>query len=176
MSKYRLDSFLSEELEGFKSTLKQTSYDSANDHYLCQDDQLNNVFNFDAYVQAKCVVGKVTPASPDAIYLGKRNLFFVEFRNQIWPDVDKHQMKRKFDSGTTILKEMLKGFTPKDCKYFFCVVHKKETSSRRYRQGVERAQQRFSFDELNKALGYFYDRVIVDDVDFYKSEFSELRC
>ena len=34
-------------------------------------------------------------------------------------------MKRKFESGTKILKEeLLNGFYPKDVEYIFCVVYK----------------------------------------------------
>mgnify|MGYP003607823914 CR=1 FL=1 len=176
MNKHRLDNFLARELSAYQSTFKDTSFDSVNKVYVCTDVQVKQVYDFDAYIQAKFGKNAIMPASPDAIYVGAKRLYFVEFKNQIWSKVDKQQIAQKFRDGTSALKSLLADFTPRDCKFVFCVVHKKETSSRAYWRGVEAGAERFNFDALNKDLDEFYDDIIVRDVDFYRQNFNELSC
>ena len=176
MNRFRLDNFLAQELSTHQSTFKDTSYDKTNDEYVCSDEQVKQVYDFDAYIRAKFGKNAVMPASPDAIYVGAKHLYLVEFKNQIWSKVDKQQIAQKFRDGTSALKSLLADFTPRDCKFVFCVVHKKETSSRAYWRGVEAGAERFNFDALNKEHSGFYDDIIVRDVDFYRQNFNELSC
>ena len=174
MNKYNLQDFLQVTLEGCLSTFKETSYDKANQQYLCSDTETKNVFDFDLYVE-KLPVDK-TPASPDAIYIGEKQLYFVEFKNQRVSDIENEPMKQKFRQGTTILKELLKDFSPKDCKYFFCVVYKSDSSRYSYSKYIERNSPRFGLAEENEELGSFYDEIITRDIDFYKQSFKQLNC
>lgn len=175
MNRYRLDEFLKSEFAPYQSTFKDTSYDSINNVHLCTDETVANVYDFDAYVAAK-FGGEVTPASPDAIFLGPKDLYFIEFKNQRWKDVNRSQLERKFIGGTRILKELLADFQPRDIKRFLCVVHKPDPSERAYRRGVDSACLRFAFDGLNANLGGFYDEVFVRSVEFYRQQFCELNC
>ena len=81
MNKYKLEDFLKDVLAKHQSTFKVTSYDIKNNHYLCSDTVTNPVFDFDSYVEANFEHRKL-PASPDAIYIGDKKLYFVEFKNQ----------------------------------------------------------------------------------------------
>ena len=80
MNKYSLQEHLQEELTPFTSTFKATSYDEEKDEYLCSDARTPHVYDFDAYVKEHC--HHPTPASPDAIHVGSKDLYFVEFKNQ----------------------------------------------------------------------------------------------
>lgn len=175
MNKYSLRQHLAQELGQHLSTFKKTSLDDANNVHLCRDEATAEVYDFDAYVRA--LGADPIPASPDAIHAGSKDLYFVEFKNQRISDIDQAQMQRKFAAGTDILKELLKSFSPKDCRYHFCVVLKNQPRSRYmdYRH-IEQNVVRFGLDELNKDLGGFYDHVVTESLDFYIEKFKQLRC
>ncbi|WP_306575662.1 hypothetical protein [Oligella urethralis] len=164
------------EFENYRSTLKETSFDLTNNEFLCEDESVDNVFDFDAYVKAKFGNVDALPASPDAICLGSKHLYFVEFKNQEWSRVNKPQIVRKFRDGTQFLKTLLSKFSPRDNKFYFCVVYKKDTSTRAYHRNIQASQERYSFDAINEELGGFYDEIFVHDIDFYKQNFSQLVC
>ena len=175
MNKYSLREHLQEALEPFVSTLKSTSFDQENNTHLCQDESTPQVYDFDAYVGAHCP--HPIPASPDAIHIGGKDLYFVEFKNQKPRDVDKAQMQRKFEAGTRILQDLLKDFSPRDCRYHFCVVMKNQPKPRfmDFRR-IEENVIKFGLDELNQKLGHFYDHVVTESVDFYVEQFKGLQC
>jgi len=175
MNKYNVRNYLSQKLRGFASTFKATSFDNANGEYLCNDQVTGEVYDFDAYV-LHCGIQPI-PASPDAIYTGSKDIYFVEFKNQRASDIDKAQMQRKFESGTMILKSLLENFTARDCRYHFCVVMKNQPRPRfmDYRH-IEKNVVRFGLEELNEKMGRFYDNIVTENLDFYVEEFKELRC
>jgi hypothetical protein len=175
MNKYSLRQHLAQELGPHVSTFKETSLDDANNVHLCSDETTAEVYDFDAYVRARG--DDRIPASPDAIHAGHKDLYFVEFKNQRISDIDTAQMKRKFAAGTEILKELLKDFSPKDCRYHFCVVLKNQPRSRYMDfRHIEQNVVRFGLDELNNELGGFYDHVVTESLDFYMDQFKELQC
>jgi len=175
MNKYSLREHLQQALEPFVSTLKAASYDKTNQEYVCKDKAISEVYDFDAYVKERCK--HPIPASPDAIHIGSKDLYFVEFKNQRISDIDKSQMQRKFKAGTEILKDLLQDFSAKDCRYHFCVVTKSQPKPRfmDFRH-VEKSVVSFGLDELNKELGDFYDHVVTESLDFYIKEFESLQC
>lgn len=175
MNKYSLKDHMRSELEPYTSTLKATSWDNANEQYLCQDQTTPDVYDFDQYVKQRC--GHPTPASPDAIHIGRKDLYFVEFKNQTADQVDTEQIKKKFEAGTSILKGLLQNFGAKDCKYHFCVVMKDKPRPRYmdYRH-IENSIVKFGLQALNQELGSFYDRVVTETLDFYVKEFKEIKC
>ncbi len=175
MNKYSLKQHLAQELGPHVSTFKETSLDDANNVQLCSDETTAEVYDFDAYVRARG--DDPIPASPDAIHAGHKDLYFVEFKNQRISDIDTAQMKRKFAAGTEILKELLKDFSPKDCRYHFCVVLKNQPKSRYMDSShIEQNVVRFGLDALNQELGDFYDHVVTESLDFYVEKFKELKC
>lgn len=175
MNKYSLRQHLAQELAPHLSTFKATSFDDANNTYLCSDETTGDVYDFDAYVRARRA--DPIPASPDAIHTGNKDLYFVEFKNQRSGDIDKTQMQRKFVAGTEILKELLQEFSARDCRYHFCVVMKNQPRSRYMDFGhIERNVVRFGLDELNQNLGGFYDNIVTESLDFYVDQFKALQC
>ena len=175
MNKYSLREHFQQALTPFASTLKETSLDKENNTHLCRDETTPQVYDFDAYVRARCP--HPIPASPDAIHIGSKDLYFVEFKNQLPADVDKAQMQRKFEAGTGILKDLLKDFSAKDCRYHFCVVMKAQPKPRfmDFRH-IEQSAVRFELDALNQRLGGFYDHVVNESLDFYVDKLKELQC
>ena len=175
MNKYSLQEHLQEELTTFTSTFKATSYDEEKDEYLCSDARTPHVYDFDAYVKEHC--HHPTPASPDAIHVGSKDLYFVEFKNQFPGTIDKAGMQRKFQDGTRILKNLLQKFSAKDCEYHFCVVFKNQPKPRYMDfRHVENNVVKFGLAELNRQLGDFYDHVVTESLDFYVKEFKALTC
>lgn len=177
MNKYCIKSYLNQQLVCFSSTLKQTSHDDANDEYLCHDEATKPVYDFDAYVRDN-FDQTVLPASPDAIYIGEKKLYFVEFKNQFPSDIDTAQIKRKFMKGTDILQKLLSKFLPRDVKFIFCVVHKEKVQCNRHfiASHIEGRSTLFGLAEENARFGNFYDEVITESVDFYTENFHQLNC
>jgi hypothetical protein len=175
MNKYSLRDFLYEKFSSYISTLKDTSFDSENSIYLCNDTSTSNVYDFDKYVKSNFDTSRL-PSSPDAIYLGNKKLYFIEFKNQIPSAITTSEIKSKFHKGTTILKEILKEFTPRDVEYIFCVVFKNSGSTYFDSSHIESNITRFGLKEKNKELGSFYSEIITENVKFYKSNFSSLNC
>ena len=188
MNKENWADYLESVLEDCKcrSTFKETSKDDANSHYLCNDDdKTKKVYDFDRYVK-KQYPKLNRPASPDAIYLGNKKLYFVEFKNQsentFDKDKEKEKIRKKFESGTKILQELLQNYSSTDCKKYFCLVVNinKNIKNQGYKNVALRQNTTLSVEsylnELNKTSGNFYDSVYANDVDFYKKEFIDLSC
>ncbi|HQR82799.1 MAG TPA: hypothetical protein PK283_07820, partial [Thiotrichales bacterium] len=166
-------SHLGEILNSCQSTFKETSFDKQNKEYLCSDVTTAPVYDFDQYVRT--LDREKTPASPDAIYLGNKVLYFVEFKNSVPSDIKTPEIKAKFRDGTNILIQLLNVFTPKDVRFVFCVVYKAQQS--KYFGGtayIESLAVKFGLNEFNKELGSFYDEVITQDVEFYKKAHASL--
>lgn len=175
MNKHDLREFLHTELEPYASSFHETSFDKENNVHLCSDKKTENVYDFDKYIAARCNT-ELLPASPDAIHVGKKNLYFVEFKNQRANKVDAAQIRRKFAQGTTILKELLDQFSPRDCKYHFCVVFRDDQKARFFNPShIERSAILYGLEELNAEQGKFYDRIITQDIGFFKAQ-KQLHC
>jgi len=175
MNKYAIQTHLASVLEPYQSSFKDTSYDKENKEHLCSDAQTNPVYDFDQY--ARTLPADKHPASPDAIYLGKKTLYFVEFKNSSPSTINNPQMQKKFKDGTNILTDLLKTFAPKDVRYVFCVVYKQQKAQYFNPAHIESQTVKFGLAEINRELGNFYDETITEDVDFYKKAYSSaLSC
>lgn len=175
MNKYNLKDFLSRELEPHRTTLKGVSYDDENQEHLCSDSTTSNVYSFDEYIEKNFDRTKL-PASPDAIFIGDKKLYFVEFKNSLPRDINSANMKAKFEEGTKVLRNLLKDFLPRDVEFVFCVVHKNQTAKYFNSSHIQSSQARFGLADKNQELGRFYSEVLVEDLNFYKSRFSQLQC
>lgn len=72
---------------------------------------------------------------------------------------------------------MLKDFSPRDNVFIFCVVFEDQKRSRFFNSRyIEANSIKFGLEELNKEFDNFYDEIITQDVDFYKSNFINLAC
>lgn len=172
-----LEGYLSE----FKSTFEKTSLDTAKQEYLCQD-SLHSVYNFDAYVKASFPNNNL-PSSPDAIYVGIKKVYFVEFKNSRPEDIDNKSIRDKFNRGTEVLQGLLKDFTPKDVRFIFCVVYRSSKSTSKNDSPlyfnsslVEKNIVKFGLEEENSKFNNFYSHILTNDVDFYKETFKNLTC
>lgn len=175
MNKYNLREFMDKKFSSYISTLKNTSFDSENGVHLCSDTSTSNVYDFDKYVREHFDRSRL-PSSPDAIYLGQKKLYFVEFKNQIPSAITSSEIKSKFEKGTLILKEILKDFTPRDVEYIFCVVFKNNSTRYFNSNHIESNITRFGLEKKNEELDLFYDEIITENVEFYKNSFSSLNC
>ena len=84
MNKENWADYLASVLEDCESTFKQTSVDNSDKNnlkYLCHNTRTKKVYDFDKYVKKQNLKSN-RPASPDALYLGDKKLYFVEFKNQ----------------------------------------------------------------------------------------------
>lgn len=170
-NKYKLRDYLETVFTECKSTFHETSYDDCNNEYLCNNTITQPVYDFDNYVLKNCT--DCLPASPDAIYVGRKDLYFVEFKNQHISDINSSQIKKKFSEGTKILKEILQDFMPKDCNYYFCVVVRDAPKPRLFDSNYfERSGIRFGLKEINDEEGQFYNQIYTETVDFFKSTFA----
>ena len=176
MNKFSIREFLRCELAEHTSSFKETSYDEVNAQNVCQDESTADVYDFDAYVRTKHDKSKL-PASPDAVYIGHKHLYFVEFKNQPANAVSKENIQRKFRCGTAILQSLLTEFKPRDCKYNFCVVFHTQKKPR-YFDGrhIEQSAVHFELDRLNAEFNNFYDQIFTADARFFAEKFSELQC
>lgn len=179
MNKYCINDVLSNQLASYRTTLQQASYDDKNQVYLCSNRQLTDVYDFDAYVRDKYDRSNL-PASPDAIYVGHKKVYFIEFKNQYMRDIDPSNIKNKFRKGTMILSEgLLANFSPRDIEYIFCVVSKdqRQTSAVYFDSShIEDNIIRFGLDDENQTLGGFYSTIITQPLSFYKEGFKEISC
>lgn len=175
MNKYDVKDFLKDKLKGHSSTLKETSYDTANEQYLCNDTRTVDVYDFDSYVESNFDKNKL-PASPDAVLLGNKVVYFIEFKNQLPENINNINIKNKFEKGTEILKHLLRDFSPRDVKYIFCVVHQAKISRYFNPEHIQSNVTKFGLEEKNSELGGFYSRIITENINFYKLNFKKLEC
>lgn len=158
-----------------KSTFRDTSLDTKNSKHLCTDKSSTPVYDFDKYIKDNN--DYPLPASPDAIYLGKNKFYFVEFKNSPITNIKLHNIKNKFNSGTRVLKAILRDFLPqKKYKFIFCVVYRSPEVKYFDPISIESNIIRFGLNEENINNDKFYDKIFTNDVNFYKKEFSMLNC
>ena len=176
MDSENIKEYLSNILNNCKSTFKDTSLDDRGgrtQNYLCQDNK-TQVFDFDKYVRENIDIP--LPASPDAVYLGNQKFYFVEFKNSPIFNINDVNIKNKFNSGTSILKNLLNDYLPSDIKFIFCVVYKSPQASYFNPMHIESNIIRFGLDKENINQNNFYSNIITEDVEFYKNEFKQLQC
>ena len=169
--------YLREVFKEYKSTFHQTSFDKNNKIYLCEESNLE-VFNFDSYIKHD-KKGENLPASPDAIYLNRKKVYSVEFKNAPFENIKNKVIINKFISGTNILKDLLKQFNLDGMQFIFCVVYKPANAKVQFFDSshIESNIIRFGLEEENKKLDSFYAHIITEDVNFYKKQFQkELTC
>jgi hypothetical protein len=167
-----IKSYLQQIFSSYTQTLKNTSYDSKNNVYLCADETLQPVYNFDEYVKDNNNNSSL-PSSPDAIYLGKNKFYFIEFKNSSLRNINNNNIRKKFNCGTKILKRILLNHLPQDnFKFIFCVVYKYSEVNYKYfnSEHIESNSVRFGLAEENIKNDSFYNEIITENVNFYKNK------
>jgi hypothetical protein len=163
------------------STFKETSLDSDNNIYLCQDETVETI-NFDKIIEEKYPDSNKRPQSFDCVYLDKysKNIYLIEFKNEKKPD--KENIRGKLLDGKKelfILLDELKVPTI-DYKFIFCLVYNKyHPKYERHKRGLFKS---ITFEFLNeyKDSG-FIDDIYTEDVNFFTKQFKkktlkELSC
>jgi len=177
---HKLVTFMHETFKDCESTFKKTSLDDRGgsvENYLCQDD-ITKVYDFDKYVKETYSPSPL-PSSPDAIYVGDKKIYFVEFKNQSLYMVNKKKrnIRKKFKDGTNILKNLLSSYLPSNVEFIFCVVYKTDDKPKHFNpRHIMNSSARFNLDAENKNCDNFYTKIIIQNVDFYKKRFTQLHC
>ena len=174
MNNKDLSNILEEKFKDCLSTLKDTSFDNDNNQYLCFDEE-QKVYNFDDYVKKI----KQIPASPDAIFLNKGKLYFIEFKNSYYKDINKRNIKNKFRKGAEIIQEIIEKIYFSKYQFIFCVIYKKNPQTQRVapEKIKENLKKRVEgLKDINKdELSNFYDTILVNDIDFFKKKFRKIK-
>ena len=165
----------------FKSTFRETSFDSDNSHYLCTDESCE-VINFDNVVEEKYPDSNTRPKSFDALYVYKNIIFCIEFKNQKPSQVNNQDVGGKLTEGKAELDTLLQTLNIQVNEYSFvyCVAYKKCIEPRdRYKCGIEKGKVLFGLEQY-KHQGLVKE-IFTDNVDFFTKEFKkqfqkELAC
>ena len=171
MSKYNLQEHVDTIFKNYEATFSEVSLDSQNNTSLCTN-TTTKVYNFDKYITEQQTSTKL-PASPDGIYVGKKNLYFVEFKNQQYHNIDKENIQAKFKEGTKILEQLIDKQQFKECNFYFCVVYQKNERTKFDYSGIEKNKIKFGLENINN----YYTQIITDNVGEFKETFKqELQC
>ena len=149
-------------------SLKETSEDSENQQHLCQSSM--EVYDFD------CIVKKLypmkQPASYDALMVDeeKKLVYCIEFKNQRPSQINNANIKNKLTHGKEILDTICanENVTKKDYQFIYCVVHK--PAQNRYSNPLVDRETKF---ELKAYIGTHFDKIVTNDIDFFKNEFKK---
>jgi len=167
--------------QSFKSTFKETSFDSDNSHYLCTDESCE-VINFDKVVEEKYPDSNTRPKSFDALYIHGNIIFCIEFKNQKPSQIINQNVCEKLTEGKSELDTILQRLNVQINNYHFvyCVAYKKCIEPRdRYKCGIEKGKVLFGLEQYkNQGL---VKEVFTDSIDFFTKEFrkqfpKELSC
>ena len=165
----------------FKSTFKETSFDSENTQYLCSDES-SEVINFDKIVEDKYPDSNERPKSFDAIYVYENIIFCIEFKNQKPSQIINQNICEKLTEGKSELDTLLQrlNIQTNDYDFVYCVAYKKCIEARdRYKCGIEKGKILFQLEHY-KYEG-FVNEIFTDNVEFFTKQFTkqfqkELEC
>ncbi len=155
----------------FKSTFKETSYDSSNSDSLCTD-EVNCAINFDAIIEYKYPDSNKRPKSFDAIYVNGNDIYCIEFKNQKPSRIDNKDVQDKLTDGKKELEKMLakEHIQKDDYKFIYCVVYENSIEPReRYKNDIG-AKTLFG---VSKYKGDIVHNTITRNVDFFTKEFKK---
>ena len=161
------------EYSQYKSTFKETSFDDNNEIYLCND-ETQNVINFDKILEVKYPDSNQRPKSFDALYIYKKLLFCIEFKNQKPSQIDNIDIQDKLLSGK---KELIKLFQELNIQmtnynFVYCVVYKKCIEPRdRYKCGIDKGKVLFGLEKYEEQG--LVKKVYTQNVDFFTKEFKK---
>ena len=157
----------------YTSTFKETSLDTDNNVYLCQDESID-VINFDKIIEDIYPNSNIRPQSFDTIYFDNRNktIYLVEFKNQKKPN--KEEVEGKLTDGKKELDILLNqlNITKSNYTFTFCLVYNKfKPKYERYKRGLFKS---ITFEFLNKYKeNGFIDDIYTEDVSFFTKQFEK---
>jgi len=149
-------------------SLKETSKDKEHNEYLCQSSM--EVYDFD------CIVKKLypskQPSSYDSLIIDedKKMVYCIEFKNQIPSQINNANIKKKLTNGKDVLDNICSNdnVQKKDYQFIYCVVHK--AVQNRYGNPLVDRETKF---ELKAYKGSHFDKIVTNDINFFKNEFRK---
>ena len=150
-------------------TLKNTSFDSENEIYMCQSSM--HVVNFDHLKESMSY--NPTPASYDCLFVNEylKTVYCVEFKNQDKSDVVNTNIQKKAEDSQKIIISICSKNNVSIGNYdlILCIVYSSNPSKYKYHRFRENII-RFG---LEKYKGTYYKDVITNDIEFFKKEFEK---
>jgi hypothetical protein len=167
----------------YKSTFKETSYDSEKKIYLCND-ETQTVINFDKVIAEKYPDPQNSgrPKSFDAIYVFENRIYCIEFKNQKFSDIASSDIKEKFRCGREELNMLLEKehVQKKAYEFIYCVCYKDCIEPRdRYKCGVAKGVALYGladFEEQKIAKNVFTNSVTFFKKQLQKKMSQQLIC
>jgi hypothetical protein len=162
------------DIENFKDSIKNLSFDKDNKVFLCN--YKNKFLNFEEIVKLKNK--KELPKAVDMLYINdeKKEIWFVEFKNM---DKNKVEKNKKYDVKRKILDSLIFFYEICCQENIFCdykknyfVVYKcdyKDIHDELYSY-VEELEIYFELEEIKNK---FLDEVITQCCDFFLKEFTK---
>jgi len=151
-----------------QKSLKETSRDKEHNEYLCQSSM--EVYDFDCIV--KKLYPQKQPSSYDSLIVDEKGkmVYCIEFKNQIPSQINNANIKKKLTNGKEVLDNICKkeNIQKKDYQFIYCVVHK--PAHNRYGNPLVDRETKF---ELKAYIGTHFDKIITNDINFFKNEFRK---
>jgi len=149
-------------------TLKNTSYDDANDAHLCQSDM--QVIDFDHLTKELNPLKQ--PSSYDSLLVdeNKKKVYCVEFKNQSTSKINNQKLYKKVENSTDTLQALCKehNVVQNDYEFILCVVYRSDPFKHRY--------HRFKENIVHFGLDVYRDdfkSIVTNDIGFFKREFNK---
>ena len=160
-------SIFNSEYKVYASTLKETSLDSHNSIYLCEN-ETKIVYDFDRIVKDK--YSKKQPASYDSLLIDNKIVYCIEFKNEEYSNIDRKRVRNKLINGKDVLGEIFKehNIQIKDYTFNYCVIYK--NSHTKWRRGISKNTVQF---ELEQYENKYFDKIVTNDINFFKNEFKK---
>ena len=160
--------------DNYKSTFKETSFDSNNSEYLCSD-EMQEIINFDSIIENKYPNSNLRPQSFDALYVyeASNQIFMIEFKNENKPN--KNDIENKMIAGKCELDSMLQdlNIASKNYQFIFCLVYNQfKPKHERHKRGLYKSI-RFEFLNKYKKNGVIHD-IFTENVDFFTKQFNKI--
>lgn len=154
--------------EPYFKTLKEISFDTENNIYMCHDDQ-NHYCSFDDLIKNEHP--QKQPASPDVLMYKNDTIFMVEFKNQKISDISNENIHNKLQKGKEVLLSLLHecNIQRKEYKFVFCVIYK--NNSRRWQQGIAKNTIKFGLEKYKDNL---FDEIFTNDIDWFKKQYNNI--
>ena len=167
--------------QGFRSTFKETSFDSEKNENLCTDES-QQVINFDKIIETIYPDSNVRPKSFDALYVHGDNIFCIEFKNQKPSQINNKDIREKLEEGKNELDTLLGELNIPASNYTFtyCVAYQKCAEPYdRYKCGIDKGRILFGLEQYKNQR--FVKEIFTENVDFFSKQFKkqlkrELSC
>lgn len=153
--------------ENYSSTLKQTSFDSNNELYLCKDESVE-VYDFDAIV--KNLYPSNRPSSYDALIIDNKRIFCIEFKNEKYSDVNNQKVEKKLKNGKDTLTDIFNKYNIplKEYTFMYCVAYR--STATRWRRGISKNIIQFGLEQFKPK---YFNEIYTNDIQFFTNEYKK---